>query len=349
MKKLLFLPIFFFVFILLSNDNFKWINDQIKQDLESFKSNTISSKELKYYFDNLSKNGSQALYCKIRNNKIYWKKTKQTDEWRNLHIFAYFKSLRKKYYLPNTDFIIISDDGQAESKQLPVFSFAKNKHVNNVLLIQDFEMFLELSNSNKNFIKICKKISRKNPWIEKKGLAFFRGAGTGVYNPNLSDYGNDRMRVILFSSNYPELVDATFCIVFCQNMGTLLNSIGKKIESAPLENHFQYKYLLDIDGNSCTYSRCRWILLSNSVLLKLVTDNEQWYYKALKPWVNYVPIKQDISDLADNIKILKSDDALAHEIAINGNKLGKQIFTRKVIDNYMFRLLKAYSKHVKIN
>ncbi len=49
------------------------------------------------------------------------------------------------------------------------------------------------------------------------------------------------------------------------------------------EDSLQYKYLMDIDGNTCGYQRLYWTLLSNSLVFKQVTENKQWYYNALIP------------------------------------------------------------------
>jgi len=44
------------------------------------------------------------------------------------------------------------------------------------------------------------------------------------------------------------------------------------------------------------------------------------------PWVHYVPVKQDLSDLLSNIKWLRDNDDKAYEIAQNGKALYKILF-----------------------
>lgn len=34
----------------------------------------------------------------------------------------------------------------------------------------------------------------------------------------------------------------------------------------------------------------------------------EWYYDILKPWVHYVPVKRDLSDLVEKIEWLKEND-----------------------------------------
>jgi protein glucosyltransferase len=58
-------------------------------------------------------------------------------------------------------------------------------------------------------------------------------------------------------------------------------------------------------------------MLSGSVPLKVETTKIEWFYPDLKPWVNYVPIKSDYSDLLEVIEWLKANDAKARDIVEN--------------------------------
>ena len=131
---------------------------------------------------------------------------------------------------------------------------------------------------------------------------------------------------MVFSYHHPELLDSDFTSISYKPLEDLMNQMGKPVKaSMPIRDHFAYKYLLDIDGNSCTYSRCRWILLSNSILLKVSSDFTQWYYKRLIPYENYVPIQNDLSDLQEVFCWLKQEDKAAYAIAIGGQTLGEEI------------------------
>ena len=70
-------------------------------------------------------------------------------------------------------------------------------------------------------------------------------------------------------------------------------------DKTPIEDHMKYKYLISIDGNTAAWQRPNWILESGSVLLMPETEMDEWYLSDLKPWVHYVPIKADLSDLLE--------------------------------------------------
>ena len=58
-------------------------------------------------------------------------------------------------------------------------------------------------------------------------------------------------------------------------------------------------------------------MLSGSVLLFVDTNTEEWFYKDIKAWVHYVPVKNDLSDLIHRIEWLRENDHKAKQIAEN--------------------------------
>lgn len=323
----------------------QWMIDQIQEDLAP---HSMHVKELKRGFDHLSQAGYQGLYCKIEEGRFsIEKKALHADPFRDRRIQKYFAALCKTYTLPDTQFIILTDDGINCDLEVPVFAFAK-KQQTNAILIPDFEMLWEVLEPKRDWIQLCRKYAEEWPWDLKIEKAFFRGASTGSCNSALSDYGNDRLKMILFSERHPELVDATFSQVFQAPIQEVFEKLKKPMETASTLQHFQYKYLLDVDGNSCTYSRCRWILLSNSVLLKVRSLNMQWYYKALEPWVHFVPVRSDLIDLESTLVFLKREDQIAKAIADRGKELGERIFSKESVDAYVIHLLRCYAKRIKL-
>jgi hypothetical protein len=311
---------------------FVWINDQIGEDLSH--SRTFNKKDLRALFQKYNVTEQQALYCCIQRGQVTWKSSSRSDGWRNPHIFIYFEQLSHRHTLPDTEFILLTDDGTNSSQPLPVFAFSKHRNAKNVCLFPDFEMLWELIDPERNWIPICQQHAAQFPWKVKSPIGFFRGCDTGV---------EDRLRLTLFSYHNPDLVDATFNRVGKPEIRALLDSLEKEVSGASIEDHFRYKYLFDVDGNASTYSRCRWILLSNCLLLKMQSDYCQWYYKALKPFVHFVPIRRDLSDLVETLDFLKSHDDEARQIAEQGRGLALELFSCETVDRYVVTLLEEYA------
>ncbi|CAE7237733.1 Poglut2 [Symbiodinium natans] len=80
----------------------------------------------------------------------------------------------------------------------------------------------------------------------------------------------------------------------------------------------QYKYQIAMEGNSAT-DRLSWQLFMGSVVL---IPGKAWQVMSplnmLQPWVHFVPVSYDLSDLVDRLLWLMSHDAEAKAIAQNG-------------------------------
>lgn len=322
---------------------------QIQEELSGITPRSFTPEKLLLKFHELSDVNLQVLYCRIRKNRVQWLKSTKRDEFRNEIVFNYFSELARKYPLPDTDFILCINDGFHENSEIPLFTFAADKKSKkNVCLFPDFEALRGIDINGLDINNLL-EYSQRFPWEQKCNKMFFRGAATGKIDLNEPFFGNDRVRLMYFSYDHPDLVEADFTVIFDEPIVDLMKKLGKPIVSSMLvADHFHYKYLLDVDGNSSTYSRCRWILASNSVLLKVSSDFTQWYYKLLAPYENYIPVRQDLSDLLEIFDWLTQHDADAHAIAMNGQNLGKVAFTKENIDYYVCHLLKGYSEKIEL-
>jgi len=71
------------------------------------------------------------------------------------------------------------------------------------------------------------------------------------------------------------------------------------------EEHFKYKYMLVMEGETTPWARPCWQLLGGFVILWQASPQHQWFHDELVPWVHYVPIKHDLSNLLDMIDWLR--------------------------------------------
>lgn len=75
----------------------------------------------------------------------------------------------------------------------------------------------------------------------------------------------------------------------------------------------RWRYLIDAEG--CGWSaRLKMFLFSNRVTFLIDRPFEEYWFPKLKPWVHYVPVKRDLSDLEKNLKKLLSDPNLENQI-----------------------------------
>lgn len=323
------------------------LETQIEEDLAGIQTKVFTSDHLYQRFQELVLAKCQVMYCMIRNNQATWlQSTLKNDSKRHKVIVKYLDTLIKQRPLPDMDFILCTEDGFHEHSPVPMFVFAADKRAkDNLLLFPDHEALAGMDLEKLN------QYSARYPWERKVNKGFFRGAGTGKFD--LRDkkcFGNDRLRLLMFSCENPSLIEADLTSTFQKEMRMRLAEIHKPlVPGLPIEQHFVYKYLLDVDGHSSTYSRGRWILCSNSVLVKVGSDFTQWYYTILQPYRNYIPVRNDLSDLKEVIAWLETHDAEARQIAVSGQHLGPEIFSKKAIDTYVHQLLTQYAEKIETN
>ena len=88
-----------------------------------------------------------------------------------------------------------------------------------------------------------------------------------------------------------------------------------------------YQFNIDVDGWSNSWTGFYIKLLSGSVTLKVASKNNfrQWYYDDLLPWVHYVPIAADCSDIIPITSYLFKNIDLAKKIASNSHKISNSM------------------------
>lgn len=77
-----------------------------------------------------------------------------------------------------------------------------------------------------------------------------------------------------------------------------------------------WRYFLDLRG--ATYSsRTKYLLFSKRVVFAQKFTFKEWFYTDLKPWVHYVPVSEDLSDLETNYQIIRDSPRLEQTIIEN--------------------------------
>lgn len=127
------------------------------------------------------------------------------------------------------------------------------------------------------------------PWEQKVSKAIWRGK-----------YDTPRTRHIAYSlvSKYVNstLVNAKFSK---HTTGAPHDMVG---EYKTMKEQLIYKYIVSIEGNDVS-SGLKWMLLSNSVVLTPPFTVESWAMEgSLKPYVHYLPLKSDMSNVEDMIQ-----------------------------------------------
>lgn len=111
---------------------------------------------------------------------------------------------------------------------------------------------------------------------------------------------------------------------------------GKWIESKEM---VEYKYILDMDGNACTWDATAWKLNSGSVIFKVESGWRQWFYDSFHPWIHYVPIADDFSDLQEKYHWCETHPEECERMVSNAKDLFQEVYRFSTVVEYSRNML----------
>ena len=323
-----------------------WMLNQIHSDLSAYEKTGISKDLLDQFFQGKKIQTLNLIRFTIKDRQLSFSLSKNNLEHRQFrHILTAIEKLNDMVVLPDVDFILSLEDGFSEDVGVPLFVYAKSKTASSLVLMPDFKALTgypslrrEIENGN-----------QKWSWEKKTAKAFWRGSTTGGWLTTRNWDQIARVKLAILAHRYPDKIDARLTgVVQCDpEIPALIKAQGLTGNKVSQADHLKYKYLVDVDGNSCSFERYFWVLLSNSVVLKQITPNIQWYYDGLKPYEHFIPVKDDLSDLLEKIQWAQTHDTEAKQIAENATSFIKNELSAEDIFIYMTHLLKEYAKYSK--
>jgi len=125
-----------------------------------------------------------------------------------------------------------------------------------------------------------------------------------------------------------------------------LNFTAGKQHFTPIYEQSKYKYLVYVDGH-CAACRYGFMMRLGSVILKVAprqVADTMWYFPLLKPYVDHVPVKDDLSDLEDQIRWCRNNDAKCKEIGENAKIFFEEYVSKNALLDYVEMVCKQISK-----
>jgi hypothetical protein len=206
------------------------------------------------------------------------------------------------------------------------------------------------SNGYADFRALCN--STMVDWNARFPKVFWRGSTTGsrIYTPpgpgepdNLNWLPRLQLCKVVQSEGLRELCDVGVSAITQIQEPYLIDRIkhsGLMKDRAARENFMRYRGVFDIDGNANAWSGLFCSLLGASCVLKVGSPNGycQWYYPDLQPWVHFIPIRSDLSDLNDSVQWFAANQLKARDIAANGRELAVSIDMKSAVKASVFNL-----------
>lgn len=107
-----------------------------------------------------------------------------------------------------------------------------------------------------------------------------------------------RKKFLQLSENYSDFIEA---------YDTAVDKVvleNKRMPYISLQDHTKYKYLIDIEGRGYS-ARMGLLLFSQRVVFIQERQWKQYYYFDLEPYIHFIPVKNDFSDLIEQIKMVE--------------------------------------------
>lgn len=316
-----------------------WMETQVKNSLSYYVKNPTSLSKINAFYEKYAPYLHLVKFT-IYNNKVYIEK-KLPD---NLRVDRYENALNllcKTIGLPNVTFLFAMGDSLHADYDVPIFVMAKNKHLDSLILFPDFEA-----------VGACYQVLNENDitkyeiqWERKIPQLIWRGGTVQGVETITPENFHLLSRVVLceLSQMYPHLIDAKFTLY---GHGHLKNiPYLKRFEGSwpTYEEQLTYKYHIIVDGTTSAYTGSGWKLFSNSLVLRPDSDNIQWYFSEMKPYLHYIPVKANLEDLLEKLCWAVMHDSEAKKIAHSCRQFALDHITVKHNLLYLYCLIKEYS------
>lgn len=170
----------------------------------------------------------------------------------------------------------------------------------------------------------------KYPWQQKLSKVVWRGRITGYTH---RDGERPRQQLVRYAQNYKEIMDVK------------PSTVRSKMD----QDDFQkYKAILDIDGNAWS-ARLGKLLCFNSVVIKVESTYVGYWEKEIEPWVHYIPVEPDFSDLEKTVRYVmdRENTEQMKQIIKNGQQFCRTKLTMEQYTVDILWTLLAYAEMLK--
>jgi hypothetical protein len=213
-------------------------------------------------------------------------------------------------------------------------------------------MVFSITNSNQQNILIPDYYSMSNydgkldinvdiPFDQKLNKAIFVGSSTGSVNPRI----NERLNLCntFINNNNIKCYISNFCQI---NINDIIKEYPNyrlfSSSHIPILNQLEYKYIINVDGNTCTWDRIPWILNNNSICLKKKSNHKCWYYDFMNKGEHFIEFDND-NEIQEKINKISFNDC--KRIINNANQFCNNYLKRNCHLQYMAKLLYYISKN----
>jgi hypothetical protein len=238
---------------------------------------------------------------------------------------------------------------------LPILSMSKTTGYADILIPTHEDWARVQQKENKWFID--SRVTNNNIIVnhdfkQKKAIAVFRGSSTG---DGFTIESNQRLHISYLSSQ--NKIDENDKLPYLDCGITKWNTRPKKLATSKhiqmidptqlpftlvkfltLSQQSQYKYIVHIDGHVSAF-RLSAMMSLNCVPLIVKSKWTLWYSHLLIPYEHFIPIKEDLSNLYEQIQWCKENDDACEMIAFNAREFAEKYLEKDGMFDYTQKIL----------
>lgn len=167
-----------------------------------------------------------------------------------------------------------------------------------------------------DYEETCKELTRLGSFPPKTNALGWRGANTN---------GN---RVTLTKLNDDKIIDAKFITWADPKKYKDLSTRPDPQNFVSVPDHAKlWRYLIDIEGYGYS-GRLKMFFFSKRVIFLVDRPYKEWFYQYLEPWKHYIPVKRNLSNLLEQLDIIKNDTKLEQYINESAFEFAQKYLTR---------------------
>ncbi|AAU11016.1 putative lipopolysaccharide-modifying enzyme [lymphocystis disease virus-China] len=233
------------------------------------------------------------------------------------------------------------------SSYCPILSMVTARHYADVP-VPTYDCWIRAwsaENDKTDDLTYLESIKINTDWNSKLSKAIFRGSSTGA---GVTVETNQRLKVCLkLAKERPDLIDAG---ITKWNLRPRKHKSSKYLETIELEEYpladfispqeqaDHYKYILCLEGHVAAFRISREMTYGCTLLLT-ETPYKMWFVPYLKPWIHYVPVAYDCSNLIERIEWCKTHDKECKLIAEMALKfVTEELTIDKTLDYFKYIL-----------
>lgn len=215
------------------------------------------------------------------------------------HIFEYYLIYNRDRY---GDFKTCNYKNYEEDS-IPLFTACAMKDCKYAFPMPNYMTIIDTQVSDENWRGVFEQFNQLYPWESKIRKVVWRGVLSEAEITKALTSARWRVAKYVYEAKNDQFDVGLTGIPswLTEKIDFDLSQIGEfKSGINPMSAFQQYAAILDMDGNSWS-ARFGTLLCYNSVVIKIEPKYFDYFYTELKPWTHFIPVKNDLSDLQENV------------------------------------------------